>query len=164
MTPGGRSNPTRLAWCYGDPGVAAALLATARAVGDEGWERQAGRVALDAAARSEDKAGVQDAGLCHGSAGLGHLFNRLYQATGEEPLAAAARRWFESCLDFPQAGHDGVAGYASWSPVGGAGELGWTDDPGFLTGAAGVGLALLAATGEIEPAWDRVLAISLPEL
>jgi hypothetical protein len=35
-------------------------------------------------------------------------------------------------------------------------------DPGFLTGAAGIGLALLAATSPVEPAWDRVLLASVP--
>lgn len=30
----------RAAWCYGDPGIAAALLVTARAVGEPVWEQQ----------------------------------------------------------------------------------------------------------------------------
>jgi hypothetical protein len=40
-------------------------------------------------------------------------------------------------------------------------DLGWQDDPGFLTGAAGVGLALLAATTPVEPAWDRLLLTAI---
>src|SRR5262249_12379647 len=92
----GASHPRspRLAWCYGDPGVAAAVLLAARCVGELAWEREALAVALRAAARPPDQAGVQDAGLCHGAAGLGHLFNRLYQATGEPRLAEAACFWF----------------------------------------------------------------------
>jgi lantibiotic biosynthesis protein len=35
--------------------------------------------------------------------------------------------------------------------------LTWTGDPGFLTGAAGIGLALLAAVSPVEPEWDRLL-------
>ena len=31
-----------------------------------------------------------------------------------------------------------------------------------VTGAAGIGLALLAATGTVEPSWDRVLLTSVP--
>ena len=38
----------------------------------------------------------------------------------------------------------------------------WQDDPGILTGAAGVAMALLAATTTIEPAWDRMLLLSTP--
>jgi hypothetical protein len=35
-------------------------------------------------------------------------------------------------------------------------------DPGILTGAAGVALALLAAATPIEPSWDRMLLVSIP--
>jgi hypothetical protein len=31
-----------------------------------------------------------------------------------------------------------------------------------LTGAAGIGLALLAATTTVEPTWDRILLLDLP--
>jgi hypothetical protein len=38
----------------------------------------------------------------------------------------------------------------------------WTDDRSFLTGVGGIALALLAAVAPVEPAWDRLLAISVP--
>jgi lantibiotic modifying enzyme len=154
--------PTRLAWCYGDAGIAAALLAAARAVGNAEWERQAIDIALIAAARDESTSHVRDAGLCHGAAGVGHLFNRMFQATGEERLAEAARFWFERTFTF-QAPGEPVAGFQAWE-MGVQGQPGWRPDAGFLEGAAGVGLALLAAVSGVEPAWDRVLLVSLPPL
>jgi len=154
--------PTRLAWCYGDPGIAASLLAAARAVGNAEWERQAIDIALTAAARDESTSHVRDAGLCHGAAGVGHLFNRLFQATGEERLAEAARFWLERTFTF-QAPGEPVAGFRAWE-VGVLGQPGWRPDAGFLEGAAGVGLALLGAVSSVEPAWDRVLLVSLPPL
>ena len=39
--PGIKAEPSRLAWCYGDLGLAAALLYAARCVGETGWEREA---------------------------------------------------------------------------------------------------------------------------
>lgn len=36
----------------------------------------------------------------------------------------------------------------------------WLVDPTFLTGVAGIGLALLGATTDIEPVWDRLLLLS----
>src|SRR5262249_52724928 len=63
------SRPARLAWCYGDPGVAAALLGAARCVAEPGWEREALVIARRAARRPSEQAGVRDAGLCHGAAG-----------------------------------------------------------------------------------------------
>ena len=155
------SSPTRLAWCYGDPGIAATLLVAARAVGDPEWERQALDIARAAAARTEGSTTyVRDAGICHGAAGLAHLFNRMYQMTGDEPLARAARFWFERTFDF-QAPGEGVAGFRAFDP-GVGGEPGWRADAGFLEGAAGVGLALIGAISDVEPAWDRVLLVSLP--
>jgi hypothetical protein len=152
--------PSRLAWCYGDAGVAAALLAAARAAGEPEWERQALEVALTAATRDAATAYINDAGLCHGAAGLGHLFNRMYQTTGEERLATAARSWFERALALRAPGEP-VAGYRAFQVEPG-GEPTWRADPGFLEGATGVGLALLGAVSAVEPAWDRILLVSLP--
>jgi hypothetical protein len=152
--------PARLAWCYGDLGLAVALLGAARCAGEASWERAALVVARRAAAWPYEQSGVVDAGLCHGAAGVGHLFNRLFQATGEACFAEAARFWFERTLALQQPGR-GIAGYFSWSP-GEDGALTWVAEPGLLTGAAGVALALLAAATPIEPTWDRALLVSVP--
>jgi len=153
-------SPSRLAWCYGDPGIAAALLATARAVGEPEWERMALDVGLQAAARPESESLIRDAGLCHGAGGLGHLFNRLYQSTGEERFAEAARFWIERALGF-QAPGEPVAGFRAWEINPQTKVPGWRPEAGFLEGAAGIGLALLGALSNVEPAWDRVLLLSV---
>jgi lantibiotic modifying enzyme len=162
MAPGHVPGPSRLAWCYGDAGVAAALLASALAVGEPAWKREALEIGRFAARRPAGTAGIVDAGLCHGAAGVAHIFNRLYQASGDPVLRDAARAWFDWALDFRKPG-EGVGGFLSWGPGGSTDEMGWRDDAGFLTGAAGVGLALLSAVAPIEPAWDRVMLISLPQ-
>ena len=131
LAPDQPPRPARSAWCYGDPGVAVALLAAGR-------RNEALEVARAAARRPVETCGVVDGGLCHGAAGLLHVFNRLHQATGDEILAEAARRWFDQALVLPVA------------------------EDGFLEGRAGVGLALLGAVTGIEPAWDRVLLLSGP--
>jgi lantibiotic modifying enzyme len=151
--------PGRLSWCYGDPGIAAALLAAARAVGEPAWEREATALALAAAERPPATAGVLDASLCHGAIGVGHAFNRLFQVTDEARLAEAARFWL-------------ARGLAMRRPAGRLGGFhavfrGDEGRParrivfrGLLMGAAGIGLALLAATSDVEPAWDRILLLS----
>jgi hypothetical protein len=126
--PGIEPAPSRLAWCYGDPGVAAALLVAAQAVGEKSRERQALEIALHAAARPPEQARVVDAGLCHGAAGLGHLFNRMFQATGEKRLAEAARFWFQRTLEFRRRGK-GIGGYLAWSPAKGR-TMEWVADRG----------------------------------
>ena len=49
--PGHAPYLSRLAWCYGDPGVAVALLSAARDVEEAGWERIAISIALDSTKR-----------------------------------------------------------------------------------------------------------------
>ncbi|MFL6260987.1 MAG: lanthionine synthetase C family protein [Thermoanaerobaculia bacterium] len=158
---GAEAKPTRLAWCYGDLGIAATLLMAARTVGEESWEREAVTIARNAAARRDEKeAGIVDAGICHGAGGAAHLFNRLYQATGDPALRDAALFWLERTLAYRQPGK-GVGGYEMWT-VGESLELDWRSDPGFLTGSSGVGLVLLAAATTVEPEWDRVLLADIP--
>ncbi len=154
--------PARLAWCYGDPGVAAALLWAARLVHEPAWEREARAISIRAARRPAEQSGVVDAGLCHGAAGLGHLFNRMYQATGEASLAEASRFWFERTLQMRRPGR-GIGGYEAWH-FDDDGKGKWDSDPGLLTGAAGIALALLAATSDLEPAWDHMLLVGIPPL
>jgi len=158
--PGIERDNCRLAWCYGDAGIAAALLSAARCVGETSWESEALDIAHRAANRPPDKAGTADAGLCHGSAGLGHIFNRMFQATGEAWLKQAAVFWFERTLEMRQPTR-GIGGFSALDIVNG--ERGWVDDPGLLTGAAGIALALLAAATPVGPAWDRMLLLSIPD-
>jgi hypothetical protein len=132
--------PARSAWCYGDPGVAAALLLAARDAGEPAWAQAATGLALRAAARPPGQAGVTDPGLCHGSAGLAHLFNRMYQVTAEPALAEAARFWGERTLELCATAAPG--------------------HPGLLEGTAGVALALEALGTTAEPVWDQMLLVS----
>jgi len=156
---GVQPSPSRVAWCYGDLGIAAALLMAARAVGNEEWEREALAIARRAAARSTDSAGVVDAGVCHGAAGVAHLFNRIHQATGDAVCREAALRWLDHVVSLHRAGQ-GVGGFLMWTTHGQGEKLDWSPEAGFLTGAAGVGLALLAAATPVAPEWDRVLLAS----
>jgi lantibiotic modifying enzyme len=139
---GGRPEPSRSAWCYGDPGIAAALLGAARSVGETAWEKEALAIARRAAERPPDGTGVRDAGLCHGAAGLGHLFNRMFQATGDERLGKASRFWLERTLEMRERPSE-------------------HSDRGILEGVAGIALALLAAVSSTPPEWDRMLLVSV---
>ena len=160
VAPGVQPWPARSAWCYGDPGIAAALLMAARGVGDAGWEQAAVALACRAAERPPAETGVVDACFCHGSAGLAHVFNRMYQATGEPTLGRAAVYWLERTLDFYRlaraSGESWVQG--SRDP---ARQEPWTGID-VVDGAAGVALVLLAATTAVEPMWDRMFLVSAP--
>jgi lantibiotic biosynthesis protein len=155
--------PARCAWCYGDPGIAAALLLAARGAGDAGWERAAVALACRAAERPASETGVVNANFCHGAAGLAHLYNRMYQATGEPKLGRAALYWLERTLGFYRLARDAGDSWVqgNWDP--GRREL-WTwTGIELVEGAAGVALVLLAAATSVEPTWDRMFLVSAPK-
>ena len=160
VQPDGVRPPSRLAWCYGDLGIAVALLRAARLVQEPTWEAAASQLAQATAQRAQAQEDVQDTGLCHGFASIAHLFNRLYQATGDEHFAEVARLWFTRTLA-QRRPHQGIAGFLALAPTTTT-QLEWVADPGLLTGAAGIGLALLAALYPLPPAWDQLLLIALP--
>jgi lantibiotic biosynthesis protein len=146
--------PANSAWCYGEPGAAVALWAAARRLGEpvEPWRE----LARDSARRSLNDSDVRTPGLCHGAAGLAHLFGRCYQATWEPVFAESANRWIERALAMrvPGSGPGGFTLSGTGAPLEPSQEL--------LLGVTGIGLAFCAAIGDAEPAWDRLLACDLP--
>lgn len=159
--PGSEPGISRVAWCYGDPGMAVALQVAARGAGVPEWERIAVEVARSAASRSEASARAQDAGLCHGTVGVAHIFHRMHCLTGDQVLADTALTWYERTLRYRQPGL-GFGGFRAWS-TGGDEQLDWREDPGFLEGSAGIGLGLLAAISPVDPGWDRIFLESIRE-
>jgi hypothetical protein len=132
------------AWCYGDPGIAVAAWSAAHRIGDDAqrWRE----LARSAAARPAE---IEDLGLCHGAFGLAHIYNRCYQASRDVSFAVAARAWIAHGLS--RRTKEGIGGFLLYES---------TDE--LLTGATGIGLALLAALTDQEPAWDRMLSTDLP--
>lgn len=151
----------RTAWCYGDPGIAAALWSAAVRTGDDPGEWR--ELALEVARRPVEHCHVVDPNLCHGAAGLAHLCNRFYQASGDPAFRDAARDWFERTLAMRRPG-EGIAGFTAWrSEIASAdGRAGFQTSPDFLDGTAGVALALLAGLRGEEPGWDRLLVCDIP--
>lgn len=148
---------SRLAWCYGDLGNTIAIWQAARSMGNKMWEETAKNVIVHSTRRRDIKENmVLDAGLCHGGAGIAHIFNRMYHYTEIEDCKEAAIYWFDQTLKL--ATHDdGFAGYKVWRTE----EYGgWLNEPGLLEGIAGIGLALLSLVSDVEPQWDRVLLMS----
>jgi hypothetical protein len=162
---GGRSESgVREAWCYGGLGLSVALLQAARLTKNERWEAMALDFARLEATRSKDRSGVIDVSLCHGAAGNAHLYARLYASTGEEPFLAAAHKWLSHTLDEYKPSI-GIGGFLFWKAASMAApsEQTWLRDDSFLSGSAGVGLALLAASSANEPKWDRLLGADIPD-
>jgi lantibiotic biosynthesis protein len=146
ILPGRPVEPARSAWCYGDLGLACVLWGADRLGAPAGLARE---IALEGATRATTHYSIEDVALCHGSAGIAHLYNRLAQASGEDAFRDAARRWFEATIVSERMVE--LPGFALWGNH-------W---PRLIDGAMGVALALLAAATPIAPNWDRMLLCDL---
>jgi hypothetical protein len=145
---------SRLGWCYGDPGVGAALTVASQVLDEPGWRAEAEAIALACARRDVATAGVVDPGICHGSAGLVLMFRRFHERFGHPELLEAARHWARVTLDFRRAPTEFFSGWSAYSPDGYRAAREW------LTGATGVAMTLLTALTGTSPEWDRTLLLS----
>ena len=159
--PGSERPSGRLAWCYGDAVNAHVVLVAAQVLGRSDWEAEARRLALACASSPSRPFEIDNAGICHGCAGVAHVFARLWQITGEEVLARTGRAWIQSLLRLRREG-SGIAGFSfqEWDTRRSMNQL--RALPGVLNGAAGVGLALLAAATSSPPDWDAMLLLAPP--
>jgi hypothetical protein len=136
------------AWCYGTPGISAALAHAGRVLGDDTLTRLSDSALASLSSRSAHSCDTGGPTLCHGHAGV------LQCAADRHPgLADAAANAVSAAVDL---------GRPFAIPNSDNGTL--TNDPGFLTGAAGAALSLADHGGLLGPAvpdrWDSILLLS----
>ncbi len=149
---------SRLGWCYGDLSIATTLYQAGNILNKQSWIDKAIEILLYTAENRKSLAGnkVLDAGLCHGTAGIGHIFYRMWWNTKMPEFKKAADYWFKQTLKIANF-EDGLAGFKAWHSI----EYGgWVNAYGLLEGIAGIGLALLTYYYELEPTWDECLFLS----
>lgn len=147
----------RLSWCYNDLGISMVLWQAGEIFNNDKWKQEAIDTLLFTTNITEwDEAGVMDAGLCHGTAGIAHIYNRAYSYTGIKKFKDSAIFWFEQSLKMAVY-EDGLAGYKAFRT---SKNGGMENNYGFLEGIAGIALAMISAVSEIEPAWDNSLLLS----
>jgi hypothetical protein len=145
--------PSRAAWCYGAPGVARALWLAGVAHDRSDW-RDLAVAGMDAIYRRPVAVRrIDSPTFCHGVAGLLHVTLRFAHETRLPVFAAAAADLTEAILAAYEP--DSLLGYRNWEPGGAR-----IDQAGLLDGSPGVILALLAASTDVEPAWDRAFMLA----
>lgn len=151
----GYASKSRLGWCYGDLGVAITLYQAAVVLGYEQLREQAIVILKHAAQRRKiEETDIRDAGVCHGSAGVAHIYNRMWHYTRDEVFKETTDFWIAQTL--AMASHEeGIAGYRSFNH----GAVPWVTQPGLLEGAAGIGLVLHSyLTGDFS--WDYCIMLN----
>lgn len=148
---------SRLAWCYGDLGIGMALWQAAEIAGRREWKQRAVDILKHSCLRREPAlSGVKDACICHGTAGIAHIYNRIYHYTRLRDFKSASLYWIEETMKMARFS-DGYGGFKMWH---GKETGGWAAAGDLLTGVAGIGLALLSTVFDMEPVWDRCLLLS----
>ncbi|MBL7726055.1 MAG: hypothetical protein JNM68_00135, partial [Dinghuibacter sp.] len=148
---------SRLGWCYGDLGMAFALIHWGKASGRAELLERGTNIALHTLHRNTpETAACTDAPLCHGSAGLVHQYNRLYLFSGKEEFKQAAHLWAEQTLTHFYAPGKGVGGYPFMTFDEEKNAAFPASNPSLLEGAAGVALALASALHSESPDWDAL--------
>jgi lantibiotic biosynthesis protein len=139
---------SRLAWCYGDAGIALTLFPAAEVLQSESLREFALSIVRKIAARRISNSSIVDAGICHGSAGIVHICSRLSAFAESEALNAARKYWLNRLIQFGSA-DSAKSKFPAWNPMANQFEY----RSGLLSGSSGVGLVLLSQI-ESNLGWD----------
>lgn len=139
-------------WCWGDLGIASAMLLIGMTLREHRLARTGVAVAVAAATRRSVP--PNDAGLCHGASGHAHICARLYNITRIGTFREAAQYWATVALHSRRLGV-GVAGFDTVVP-----HQRRVSNVGFLMGVSGICLGLISLATPTLPSWDRRLGLS----
>ncbi|WP_299834415.1 lanthionine synthetase C family protein [uncultured Tenacibaculum sp.] len=154
-TNGNPLKPSRVAWCYGDLGIALKLYQSSKILNNKYIEDEAIKILTHTSKRTDPKdTRVVDAGICHGSFGNSILFGKIYHYTKIDEFKNARDFWL---IDGISKGNmkDGYAGYKKK-----VGSNNWEKELNVLQGIAGIGLSILDYLNTEKNNWDESLMIS----
>ena len=148
---------SRLAWCYGDLGIGISLWHAFQATNNILWKNEALETLLHSAKRKDlNENMLKDAGLCHGTSGIAHIFNRMYYNTKILEFKKAGDYWVSQTLKMAKF-DDGYAGFKAWRTKESGGSQ---PQIGILEGISGIGLSLLSSIYKNRLEWDECLLLS----
>lgn len=158
------SESSRLAWCYGDLGVALSLWHSGVALGNELFKNEALEIMHHAAKISIAESGVYysptyqvfDPGICHGTSGIALIFLRFYQSTNVPVFLERAGYWLSYTLE--QFDRTEIL-----FPVDFTKDI-WKPAYGLLEGLSGVGLVLQSFENRDKYRhWDNIFLTNIAE-
>lgn len=147
-------NGSRLAWCYGDLGVAFALYKASELIGDLEMQKKASNILQKTTLRKElFDTQIVDACICHGTAGLAMFYRRLYLDTKINIFLDASSYWMSQTLGFSQF-QDGIAGFKTKYVEE------YKSNLSLLMGVAGIGIVLISFLEDNQQKWDEFFFLS----
>ncbi|GHO82366.1 lanthionine synthetase C family protein [Dictyobacter formicarum] len=145
--------PARSGWCYGAPGVLRSLWIAEQALPDLKLQQRVHH-GLDALLkRPAETRRIDPLTLCHGQAGLLLICTHFFQETGRYDVRKLVIHLVEQILG--EADMDAPLGFRYRFQ-----SKRHVNSLGLLLGVSGTLLALLAASTDVPPVWDRALLLS----
>jgi lantibiotic modifying enzyme len=146
---------SRLAWCYGDLGVALAFHKVNKTVGGFRW------VVNELLERSVQRTSVKetsayDGGFCHGTAGILHIYKLFHNAGFKEISPTNIEYWLSKTLKFGT--HYDKPNNAGYYCYNGNTDEEYSAKIGLLMGVTGIGHTLLSLKNG-DYSWSEGLMI-----
>ncbi|WP_228410059.1 lanthionine synthetase LanC family protein [Chryseobacterium viscerum] len=151
----------RLAWCYGDLGVAISIWKAYTVLQDEDLKTMCLAIILNLSKVKADKSGVFysqknkciDTGICHGTSGISHIFNKFYRIFQNPELKEAHDYWMS--LTLQQLDKGAKFPYDLKNDE-------WVEHTGLLEGISGVGMVLLDYQYPDKARdWDKIYLMNI---
>jgi len=153
----GNSNfsPSRLAWCYGDLTIGYMLLQYGLLTDDVKIKKLAIKVLTHTTHRTNDRNEIIiDAGICHGTAGVTHVYHKLCTLYNLTEFENVRDYWLSQTLKKIEQ-TDWQAGYRKYNGY----FKTYSEDHTLLEGSAGIGLVLLSYLSA-DFNWDYLLMLN----
>lgn len=147
----------REAWCSGKITIwYAILLASKELKNSEDYNLALSELINLSSIRNINSLLIEDACLCHGTAGLMQIYYKLFIITNRIEFYEAYKFWKQKTIEFANIGKDGNLNYLfKFSNQ----EIKERPEFNILNGIAGVGLALLTEEYIKEPTWDEMFLL-----
>jgi len=149
----------RLAWCYGDLGNGIALWRAGKLLNKNVWKETGLETLIHCSKRRGLKeSNVVDAGFCHGTSGITHIFNRFYRETGRKEFDEARIYWMNQTLDLSAGQDEYMAGFQTWDGI----NKKFTNRSNLLEGTMGIAMSLMGFKAERSDDlnWDECFLLS----
>lgn len=143
---------SRLAWCYGDLGIANTFLLAGEKLQNDAWKAIAEQTILRAVARRGSDALMNDAPFCHGTSGASYFFQQFSKKIVHPALNEADDFWFQKTVKSaqPENSNDVFLSYHRDQ---------YDSNLSLLDGEVSIGMVLLSKLGA-STAWDRLALLS----
>lgn len=146
-----RKEKSKLAWCYGDLGIASALLQAGEALNNNELIDKSIRVFYDNTNRIDIfEENISDTSICHGTAGLSAIYKYVYNKTNDPIFYDTSKHWIIKTLNYDM-NFEKVELYKSNEDL-------LHNKYEFLEGLSGVGLSLFSFLNEDDD-WFKLILL-----